>query len=338
MVPDGSALKLAVLLAAVLAAPAWAQSPSPPTLSGPVTPAGRVQALEARYPPWPHGTAPAGGLELTVAPADVLADFHGNIDRPELVLYVSGNYFFAMAGLVETFGNAYPQYRGRVYFETLPPGLLLKQMEAGGTVTSGDMTWTAKPDVFMAELAASNDLVQNGKLLAPVVAFATNNLTIMVPAGNPAQVAGLADLGRAGLALAMPNPQFEGVARQIRASLVRAGGEVLAETVYGAKVRHGETVLTRIHHRQTPLYLMQHLVEAGVTWKSEAIFQEEIGNPIGHVEIPPEHNTLAVYSAARVPDAPHPAAARAWLDFIGSDAAFKVLAHFDFKRYEAKAQ
>jgi molybdate transport system substrate-binding protein len=334
-VRHGSALKLAALIAATLAAPAGAQSPAPST------PAGRVQAMEALYPPWPHAAdadAAGLGLRFTVAPVDVLADFHGNLDRAELVLYVSGNYFFAMAGLVEAFGKAYPEYRGRVYFETLPPGLLLKQMEAGGTITSGDMTWTAKPDVFMAELAASNDLVRSGKLVAPVVAFATNNLTIMVPAGNPARVAGLADLGRDGLALAMPNPQFEGVARQIRASLVRAGGEALAESVYGVKVRSGETVLTRIHHRQTPLYLMQHLVEAGVTWKSEAIFQEEIGNPIGHVEIAAEHNTLAVYSAAMVPEAPHPAAARAWLDFIGSDAAFKVLAHYDFKRYEAKAQ
>jgi molybdate transport system substrate-binding protein len=334
-VRHGSALKLAALLAAALAAPALAESPAPST------PAGRVQAMEALYPPWPHGAdtdAGGRGFGFTVAPVDVLADFHGSLDRADLVLYVSGNYFFAMAGLVEAFGNAYPQYRGRVYFETLPPGLLLKQMEAGGTITSGDMTWTAKPDVFMAELAASNDLVRSGKLLAPVVAFATNNLTIMVPAGNPARVAGLADLGRDDLALAMPNPQFEGVARQIRASLVRAGGEALAETVYGAKVRSGETVLTRIHHRQTPLYLMQHLVEAGVTWKSEAIFQEEIGNPIGHVEIAPEHNTLAVYSAAMVPQAPHPAAARVWLDFIGSDAAFNVLAHYDFQRYEAKPQ
>ena len=325
----GSALKLAALIAVTLAAPAAAQSPAPST------PAGRVQAMEALYPPWPHGadTDAAGrGLGFTVAPVDVLADFHGNLDRADLVLYVSGNYFFAMAGLVETFGNAHPRYRGRVYFETLPPGLLLKQMEAGGTVTSGNMTWTVKPDVFMAELTASNDLVQKGKLLPPVIAFASNNLTIMVPAGNPAHVTALADLGRAGLALAMPNPQFEGVARQARASLASAGGEALAEAVYGAKVRNGETVLTRIHHRQTPLYLMQHLVEAGVTWKSEAIFQEEIGNPIGHVDIPAEHNTTAVYSAAVMPDAPHPEAARAWLDFIASDAAFRVLAHYDFKR------
>jgi molybdate transport system substrate-binding protein len=267
----------------------------------------------------------------------VLADFHGSIDNPALVLYVSGNYFFAVAGLVEAFGNAYPRYRGRVFYETLPPGLLVKQMEAGGIVSSGNMTWTVKPDVFMAEFNASNDLVRQGKLVSPVVAFATNNLTIMVPAGNPAHVMRLADLGRAGLALAMPNPEFEGVARQARASLVKAGGEPLAESVYGAKVRSGETVLTRIHHRQTPLFLMQHLVEAGITWKSEAIFQEEIGNPVSHVDIPAEDNAVAIYSAAMVPDAPHPEAARAWFEFIGSDAAFKVLAHYEFKRYEAKA-
>jgi ABC-type molybdate transport system substrate-binding protein len=321
------------LLAAALASPASSQ-PAP----GSSTPSGRLRAMEALYPPWQHGAnndAADRGFEFTVAPVDVLADFHGSIDHPDLVLYVSGNYFFAVRGVVDAFGDAYPRYRGHVYYETLPPGLLLKQMDAGGTVTSGNMTWTAKPDVFMAELTASNELVRRGKLAAPAIAFATNDLTIMVAAGNPARVAGLADLGRAGLVLAMPNPQFEGVATQIRASLVKAGGEALAEAIYDAKVKSGETILTRIHHRQTPLFLMQHFAEAGVTWRSEAIFQEEIGNPIGHIDIPVADNTLAVYSAAMVPDAPHAEAAHAWLDFIRSDAAFKVFERYGFKRYEA---
>jgi ABC-type molybdate transport system substrate-binding protein len=332
--PKLSVLALTVLcLAVLLAIPASAQ-PAPEV----ATPAGQVRAMEALNPPWQrraNDDAIGRGLEFTVPPVDVLADFHGSIDHPELVLFVSGNYFFAVAGLVDAFTESQPRFRGRIYYETLPPGLLLKQMEAGGTVTAGNMTWTVKPDVFMAELTASNELVQQGKLLGPAIAFATNNLTIMVPAGNPAHVTALADLARAGLALAMPNPQFEGIARQARASLVKAGGEALAETVYGSKVRDGTTVLTRIHHRQTPLFLMQHIVEAGVTWKSEAIFQEAIGNPIGRVEIPAEHNTLAVYSAAMVPDAPHPDTARVWLNFIRSDAAFKVLARYDFKRYQA---
>jgi ABC-type molybdate transport system substrate-binding protein len=340
-----------VLLAVALACPASAQ-PAPgasppgastgqPPMPNPSSPSGRLRAMEAQYPPWQRGEnndAVDRGLEFTVAPADVLSDFHGSIDHPDLVLYVSGNYFFAVRGVVDAFGDAYPRYRGNVYYETLPPGLLIKQMEAGGRVTSGNMTWTAKPDVFMAELSASNELVRQGKLAGPVVAFATNDLTIMVPKGNPAHVTGLADLGRAGLALAMPNPAFEGVARQIRASLVKAGGEALAEAVYGTKVQSGETILTRIHHRQTPLFLMQRLAESGVTWRSEAIFQEKIGNPIGHVDIPAEQNTLAVYSAALVADAPHPEAARAWLEFIKSDAAFRVFEQFGFRRYEAKPQ
>jgi ABC-type molybdate transport system substrate-binding protein len=325
-------LVLSIMLTASLADPsAFAQS----------TPADRLKAIEATYPPWQRGDgSDVGdrGFEFTVPPADVLADFHGSLDNPQLVLFASGNYFFALGLMVKAFGEAHPQYRGHVFYETLPPGLLLKQMEAGGKVTSGNMTWTVKPDVYMAELAASNALLQSGRLVAPIVTFATNDLAIMVSAGNPAQISKLADLSRPGLALAMPNPAFEGVARQIRASLVKAGGEALAEAVYGKKVRDGEAVLTRIHHRQTPAFLMQHLVEAGVTWKSEAIFQEEVGNPISHVDIPPEQNTIANYSAAMVPDAPHPEAARAWLAFVTSDEAFKILDRYGFKRFVAPRQ
>jgi ABC-type molybdate transport system substrate-binding protein len=332
---------LCILLATSLCGRPAAFAQTAPAGTAPVgTHADRLKAIEAIVPPWQHGDDGGGvterGLVFTVPPVDVLADFHGSLDNPQLVLFASGNYFFALGQLVNAFGEAYPQYRGHVFYETLPPGLLLRQMDAGGTVTSGNMTWTVKPDVYMAELAASTELVQRGRLAAPVVTFATNDLAIMVPAGNPAHIAGLADLAQPGLPLAMPNPEFEGVARQIRASLAKAGGEALAEMVYGMKVRDGETVLTRIHHRQTPLFLLQHLVQAGVTWRSEAIFQEEIGNAIGHVDIPDALNTLANYSAAMVTGAPHPEAAQTWLDFVGSDAAFRILERYGFRRYAAK--
>jgi molybdate transport system substrate-binding protein len=302
----------------------------------PGTPAAKLEATEAQYPPWQNGrnnNANDQGLVFTVPPADSMADFHGNLTDPALVLYASGNYFFALANMVRAFGEAYPAYRGRVFYETLPPGLLLKQMEAGGTVTSGNMTFTVKPDVMMAEQQASDAWVHDGRLAAPVISFATNDLTIMIPAGNPAHIAGLTDLARADLTVIMPNPAFEGVARQIRASLVKAGGEPLAHTVYDEKVAAGMTVLTRIHHRQTPLFLMQGLGEAGVTWRSEAIFQEQQNNPIAHVDIPAEQNTRAVYSAALVPGAAHVEAAKAWLSFIRSDAAFAAMAPFGFQRF-----
>lgn len=317
------ALILAACLSSAMAAP-------------PGSPAATLEATEAQYPPWQSGQnndTANKGLLFTVPPADVMADFHGSLDDPALVIYASGNYFFAMAGLVRAFGEFYPAYRGRVFYETLPPGLLMKQLAAGGTVTSGNLTFTVKPDIMMAEQRASEGWVKAGNLVAPIVSFATNDLTIMVPKGNPAHIAGLADLGRPGLALIMPNPAFEGVAQQIRASLVKAGGESLATAAYETKVSDGTTVLTRIHHRQTPLFLMQGLGQAGVTWTSEAIFQEQQGHPISHVAIPSGQNTRAIYSAAQVAGAAHTEAARAWLDFIASDRAFAILNSFGFQRY-----
>jgi molybdate transport system substrate-binding protein len=42
--------------------------------------------------------------------------------------------------------------------------------------------------------------------------------------------------------------------RQTEASLKKAGGDALATTVYKTKVAGGSTVLTQIHHWQTPLF------------------------------------------------------------------------------------
>jgi molybdate transport system substrate-binding protein len=286
------------------------------------------------FPPWQHGEnndAIQRGLSFTVPQVDDLADFHGNLSDPKLVLYVGGNYFFAMAPLVAAFEQEHPEFNGRIYWETIPPGLLVKQIEAGGTVTSGNMTWTAKPDAYLAGLKKVQDLVDQGLLTGPVVPYATNALTIMVPAGNPGHVKGLSDLARPDVHLVMPNPEFEGVARQIEASLKKAGGDALATTVYKTKVADGGTTLTHIHHRQSPLFLMQGRAQAGVTWQSEARFQEQIGNPISHVDIPSAQNTTAVYAGAAVKGAAHPDAARLWLSFIHSPTALSIFELYGFK-------
>jgi ABC-type sulfate transport system substrate-binding protein len=242
-----------------------------------------------------------------------------------------------MAPLVATFEQQHPEFKGRIYWETLPPGLLIKQIEAGGTVTSGNMTWTAKPDAYFAGLKKVQDLINQGVLTGPAVPYVTNSLTIMVPAGNPGHVTGLADLARPDIHLVMPNPAFEGVAHQIEASLKKAGGDQLAATVYKKKVADGSAVLTQIHHRQTPLFLMQGRARAGVTWQSEAIFQEQAGHPIGHVDIPAAQNTTAIYAGAEVSGAPHADAARLWLSFIRSPTALAIFERYGFKPYTGAA-
>ena len=99
-------------------------------------------------------------------------------------------------------------------------------MDAGGTVTSGNMTWTARPDAYFAGLARVKAMVAKGKLVGPALPYVTNTLTIMVPKGNPAHITSLADLGQAGHQARHAQSGLRGHrARQIQKSLVKAGGD-----------------------------------------------------------------------------------------------------------------
>lgn len=304
-----------------------------------VAPPARKPATDTPVlPPWHeemndpvHGR----GVELTVVEADNLADFHGDASHAQLVLYVAGNSFFAMAPLTQAFEAAYPAYRGLVYVETLPPGVLARQLADGGTITVGNMTWTIPADIFMAGLAGVKTLIDQGALRAPLLSYATNDLAIMVAAGNPKRIGGLADLARPDVRLAMPNLVTEGVSRQIQASLVKAGGEALRAMVYERKVAAGTSFLTQVHHRQTPVWIMQDKADAGVTWQSEIVFQRQIGHPIEAVPIPAAQNTVESYSAAAVATAPHPNAARDWLSFLRTPEALAVMEGYGFKAIAA---
>jgi ABC-type molybdate transport system substrate-binding protein len=289
------------------------------------------------YPPWQKGQnndVAERGVEFTVPEVNNLPDFHGYPVDAKLVLYVGGNYFFALAPLVALFETQNPDLKGRIFWETLPPGVLAKQMDAGGTITVGNMTFTVKPDAYLAGLGAVQRLIDSGKLEGPAVPYVSNVLAIMVPKGNPAKVSGLADLAHSNLRLAMPNRETEGIADQIVVSLRKAGGDTLVDAVYGSKVRDGSTYPTAIHHRETPMFLMQGRADAGVTWRSEALFQEQAGHPIEHVDIPAALNTTGVYAGAVVKGAAHPDAARAWLAFLTSPGALRIFERYGFEAYK----
>ena len=162
---------------------------------------------EHALPPWQGGTnndAVDRGLLFTIPEVDVLADFHGDITDPKLVIFFGGNYYFATRDLVATFEASHPEYKGRIYWETIPPGRLIEQIEKNGRITAGNMTWTAKADVFFGGLKRVKDEIDKGILVAPAVPYVTNTLTIMVAKGNPRHITGLADLGKPDIHLAMP--------------------------------------------------------------------------------------------------------------------------------------
>jgi ABC-type molybdate transport system substrate-binding protein len=292
-----------------------------------------LSAQPGIFPPWSKGAnnpALDKGYEFHVPDIDNLPDLHGNPNQALLVLFVGGNQFMVMPGLIRAFEEEHPELRGHIFYETLPPGILSKQIAAKGTITLGNFTLQIQADVYEAGLSAVQEMQKAGIADAPV-SYATNNLEIMVLRGNPLKIRSLSDLGNDKVRLAMPNPAWEGVARQIAMSMEKAGGATLVDRVMKQKVKDGSTFLTQIHHRQTPIRILSGQSDAGVTWASEVVFQEQIGNQVAGVTIPDEQNTNATYSAAILKNAPHRETATAWLSFLNSAAAQKAYAAYGFK-------
>lgn len=301
-------------------------------------PAARADAAQHAYPPWSGGqNNPAGdkGYVFEVPEIDNVPDLHGNPGNAKLVLFIAGNQFMVLPRLVEAFEAQHPELKGMIYYETLPPGILLHQMENRNTLTLGNLTLTVEPDVFEAGERRMAPLAAQGKV-RNVVRYATNDLAIMVRKGNPKHIQSLRDLGRADVRVSMPNPEWEGVARLIEQSFRKAGGEALVHQIMVTKRQQGTTFLTHIHHRQTPMRIVQGLSDAGVTWQSEVKFQESIGNPISGVEIPAKDNTTGIYAAGVLANAPHREAAEAWVKFLTTSTAQSIYRSFGFGIPEQK--
>ena len=294
--------------------------------------AGALTLRAQTMPPWSKGTNDPAvqGYVFRVPDVDNVPDLHGNPEDARLVLFIGGNQFFVLPQLVAAFERHHPELKGHIFYETLPPGILRKQIAANDTLTLGNLTIRVKPDVYEAGTRAVEQMEKNGQL-KDVVEYVTNDLAIMIHSGNPKHIQSLRDLGRADVRLSMPNPEWEGVARQIAASLRKAGGDELERKVYQDKVKNGSTELSEIHHRQTPMRIMNGSADAGVTWESEVRFQESIGNPIEGVKIPAAQNTTAVYAGGVMADAPHAAAAAEWLAFLKTDEAQAIYRQFGFK-------
>lgn len=277
-------------------------------------------------PPW---NPPPDGLQFSVPPVDAIADLHGDVVDPQLTVFFAGNQFMVLHDLLEGFRKAYPQYQ-RIYAETLPPGILAKQIE-GGVLVMGNLRITLKPDVYTAGKNAIEENQKKHGWFADSADYARNPLAILVAKGNPKHITGLADLGRPDVRVSMPNPAWEGIARQIEASYRKAGGEALDHAIMQTKVGDGSTFLTTIHHRQSPLRVLQGDSDAAPVWSTEAYFQQQIlHRPVETITIPAAQNAIATYTAARMKRAPHEQAAKDFMAFMQSAAAQAVYRKYGF--------
>lgn len=274
-------------------------------------------------PPW--NTPPESKVQFTVPRIDNVPDLYGDINDPQLVVFFAGNQFMCIGDLMDAFRKAYPQYT-RIFAETLPPGILARQIESGSLVV-GNLRITLRPDVYTA---GKSRIDQMPEYFRRTKVYARNRLAIMVRKNNPQQVKTLSDLGRSEVRVSMPNPEWEGIGRRIGDAYVKAGGEPLKKRIMQEKVRDSSTYLTQIHHRQSPMRILYGQSDAAPVWYTEAYYQRMLGHPVELIDIPEKDNITAQYIAGEMKDAPHKQAARDFMDFLTSAAAKSVYRKYGF--------
>ncbi|MEW6572244.1 MAG: substrate-binding domain-containing protein [Bacillota bacterium] len=251
------------------------------------------------------------------------------LDNADLVLFMAGNQFMVMAELLEAFQEAHPDIR-RIFYETLPPGLELRQILAGGA-SFGGMEIRVTPDVYSSVTEdAMKELFSRG-LIEDYSVYLHNRIALMVPEGNPAGIKTVKDLARDEVRVSQPGP-LEDITHYIVAMYREAGGEALVNRIMEEKRAEGTTILTVVHHRETPLRLRKGTVDVGPVWATEVINARRDGMRVEAVEPGAglDQRDKVNYFVTMLKNAPNPANALKFLEFIRSRQAQQIYERYGF--------
>ena len=272
--------------------------------------------------------------DLPVIPPNRADDLHGLeiADKADLVLFMAGNQFMAMKEIVAEFKARYSEVKN-IFYETLPPGLELKQILAGGAIFQ-NKAFNIYPDVYssvnreaMQLLKKEGHIGQSGYHL-----YLHNRLTLMVPRGNPAQIRSVGDLARGDVRISQPDPQNEDIAYHIMDMYRQAGGDELIERIMEKKRAEGTTIFTIVHHRETPLRIAKKTVDVGPVWATEAVHAQSTDLAFDVIEpgADLDQRENIDYYICRLRRAPHPQSAQNFLDFILSESGQRIYKKYGF--------
>lgn len=274
-----------------------------------------------------------------IIPSDRGDDLHNLdfVDSADLVLFVAGNQFMVMDELLGAFQDEYPDIQ-RIFYETLPPGLELKQILAGGALFQ-DRVIDVTPDVYASVTEKAMERLEQAELIEKggYFLYLHNRIVFMVPKGNPAKIASVADLGREEVRISQPNPEYEDIAHYIVDMYRQAGGDSLVHRIMEEKRAEGTTILTVVHHRETPLRISKGNVDVGPVWATEVIHARDRNLLVDMVDPGEEFDQRdrINYYICRLKAASHPGNAERFLAFIKSPRAQEIyksrgfVPHFD---------
>lgn len=209
---------------------------------------------------------------------------------------------FAAASLTGTFKELGAQ------FEAAHPGITVEFSFAASSALAQQINSGAPADIFAsASTKNMTEVVDAGNATDPKT-FATNSMEIAVPKDNPAKIDELGDLDEPGVKIALCEARVPcGVAA---ATVFEKSGEKVTPVTYGADVK---AVLTSVSLGE---------VDAGIVYRTDVA---AAADKVTGIEIPADVNASTSYPVATLKDSDDPETAKAFVEFVLSDAGTKVL-------------
>jgi len=255
--------------------------------------------------------SPAGGGS-TPASAEAEAGAGRSPAIVELTVYGASSLKDALAAI-------------KTAYEAAEPGTTLTIATGSSAMLRAQIEQGAPADLFLsADQRNPQTLVEAAFADGDAVDFAGNVLTIVVPIGNPAGIAGPADLARPGVKIiaAGDDVPISGYARDVLSRLAALDGYPAdLSAAYAANVVSKEedarAILAKIELDEG---------DAAIVYVTDG----RASDLVKAIEIPPDANVSVAYAGVVVRATAHAAEAHALLDWLAGPRGAAILATFGF--------
>jgi molybdate transport system substrate-binding protein len=213
-------------------------------------------------------------------------------------------------------------------FEAQNPNTVVEFSFGGSQQLAGQITHQAPADVFAsANEKYMNEVIEMGRVeQGTQKVFTKNQLVVIFPKNNPANLQRLVDLSRTDLKLVMaakevPVGQYT-IDFLTKASTDPLLGEDFPEKVIQNVVSYEDTVkavLAKVSLGEA---------DAGIVYSSDVTGDAK--NQVGVIEIPDEMNVVASFPIAIIKDSSQPILAQKFMDLVLSQDGQDILSKFGF--------
>lgn len=215
---------------------------------------------------------------------------------------------FAAASLTETFTELGKR------FEADNPGTTVRFNFGGSSALAQQINEGAPADVFASASPVNmTQVIESGAVTEKAATFARNRLEIVVPAGNPGDITGLADFADEGRTIALCAEQVPcgAAAKKVfDAAGVTAAPDTLEQDV--------KAVLTKVRLGE---------VDAGLVYRTDVL---AAGDDVEGIDFPEAGQALNDYSIVALAEAPNASGAQEFVNFVLSPGR-DVLAEAGFE-------